>query len=196
MTGNVIFTAFVRRQNELGLLIYFSHGALKNFVWKDQEVREKVLKEEKNISELCDVIFFWQPFPLHSIWWPVGINEMETWWDSWFPPSENSEPHPCAWPWSRGASCHGTCTWSLGTTLASGPGNWVWFPDLLQVSEVIFSSALQMVKRGNERQTKPVYIPLLEFTPLRQIHQNCLRESEGKCIKDYEVLRCDHEGNE
>lgn len=64
------------------------------------------------------------------------------------------------------------------------------------MSGVIFSSTLQMVKTGNERQPKPVCIPLLEFTPLRQIYQNCLRESEGKCIKDYEVLRCDHGGDE
>lgn len=32
MAGNMVFTAFVRRQNELGLLIYFSRGSLKKFV--------------------------------------------------------------------------------------------------------------------------------------------------------------------
>lgn len=122
MTGNVIFTAFARRQNELWLLIYFSCGALKNFVWNDQEIREKVLKEEKNISELCDVIFLLTAIPFAQNLVACGNNKIEPWGESWFPPSENSEPHPCAWTWSRGSSCHGTCTWSLGQPWFQGQG--------------------------------------------------------------------------
>lgn len=69
MTGNMVFTAFVRRQSKLGLLIYFSCGALKNSVLKDQEVREKVLKEEKHISDVCDAIFLLTtiPFAQHLV---------------------------------------------------------------------------------------------------------------------------------
>lgn len=57
MSGNMLFTARVRRWNELALVIYLPCGVLKNSDWltRQRSKRGEMVKDENHINSLCEV---------------------------------------------------------------------------------------------------------------------------------------------
>lgn len=177
---------------------------------KTKKQERETVRDENQINSLCEAGFFSTaiPFAQHQVCCrELTVNNITAWDgsvvkcaampESRWPPSNRNARGSC-WP-GAGAEA-APLQWGLHAELGDTPGCW---PRLgcglgslicCRFLKQFLSLAYKWGTWGKEREIEPVCIPFLEFSPLRQNHQNWLRECEGKCIKNYEVLRHEDEG--
>lgn len=170
---------------------------------KTKKQERETVRDENQINSLCEAGFFSTaiPFAQHQVCCrELTVNNITAWDgsvvkcaampESRWPPSNRNARGSC-WP-GAGAEA-APLQWGLHAELGDTPGCW---PRLgcglgslicCRFLKQFLSLAYKWGTWGKEREIEPVCIPFLEFSPLRQNHQNWLRECEGKCIKNWGV---------